>query len=212
MLSFEQESRDAGYLRVAGVDEAGRGPLAGPVCAAAVIISPAAIEDERLPFLGEVNDSKTVSAARREDLFQAMVDSEDVEIAAALVSPDRVDRINILNATREAMIAALARLDPSADRALIDGRPMKDLHRDPIFIVRGDSRSVSIAAASIVAKVTRDRIMDGLDVEYPQYGFSRNKGYGTREHLRAIERHGPCPYHRRSFRPISEMIAPRLDI
>lgn len=212
MLSYEKELWNSGCLRVAGVDEAGRGPLAGPVCAAAVIFSRDAIESGLLPFLDEVNDSKTMAEPKREELFRQISDCEGIEFGVGTISAARIDEINILNATRAAMIAALDRLSPPAEHALIDGKPLKDLHPSPVFIVKGDSLSLSIAAASILAKVTRDKIMRGIDKEYPQYGFARNKGYGTREHLEAVRRHGPCPIHRKTFRPVSDLIAPELGL
>ena len=212
MLSYEKELWNAGCLRVAGVDEAGRGPLAGPVSAAAVVFSRDAVESGLIAFLDEINDSKTIVESKREEIFRQISDCEWIEFGVAMVPAARIDEINILNATREAMMAALDGLSPVAEHALIDGKPLKDLHPSPVFIVKGDSRSLSIAAASIVAKVTRDRIMYEVDREYPQYGFARNKGYGTREHLEAIRRHGPCPAHRRTFSPVSHMITPGLGL
>jgi ribonuclease HII len=183
-----------GHRLVAGTDEAGRGPLAGPVVAAAVILDPADIPDG-------LNDSKKLSPATRETLYEAILDAG--EVAVAVAGPDRVDRMNILAASLWAMERAVAGLASRPDAALIDGRdvPVR-LAAIGQAVIGGDRRSVSIAAASIVAKVVRDRMMRSLGSRYPVYGFERHMGYGTRDHLTALAAHGPCPHHRRSFAPV----------
>jgi ribonuclease HII len=191
---------------VAGIDEAGRGPWAGPVCASAVVFYPEPVLSGLLPCIEQINDSKKLSPALREDIFDFLSDSGDVEIGVALVDVDEIDRINILQATRRAMRTALDQLAEESELVLVDGRPLKDLHPRAEFMVKGDSKSLSIAAASIVAKVTRDRYMLQLDAEYPEYGFARHKGYGTKAHAEALLRHGPCRHHRRSFKPVAALL------
>ncbi|MGE3246241.1 MAG: ribonuclease HII [Beijerinckiaceae bacterium] len=197
---FPDFSREAalarrGLLHVAGVDEAGRGPLAGPVAAAAVIFSSAQIPSG-------LADSKLLTPARRETLYADIMASA-LAVSVALSPAEEIDRIDIRQATFAAMRRSLAGLCLRADYALIDGREVP--HGLPCpgeAIVKGDMLSVSIAAASIVAKVTRDRLMTGLGVHFPHYGFERHAGYGTKRHRAALEDHGPCGYHRFSFAPI----------
>jgi len=196
LLGFERAVWGRGYARIAGVDEVGRGPLAGPVVAAAVILPSA---DFRLP----VADSKSLSAAKREELAAALFQFPGIEIGISSVSVTEIDGMNILRASHMAMRNALRQLRPLPDFALVDGLSVPDLAVPAEFIVRGDARSASIAAASIVAKVHRDRLMVELDERYPGYGFARNKGYGTAEHIDALARLGACPEHRRSFAPVS---------
>lgn len=197
--SFEQEDLLAsrGIFSVAGIDEAGRGPLAGPVVAAAVVL-PAGI---RLPGL---DDSKKLTAARREALYAALTGSPGVCWASAHLDSNEVDRWNILRATHRAMRQAFLALKPRPEHALIDGLPVPDFPCPQTALVGGDGRSLSIAAASIIAKVERDRAMRELDVKYPEYGFSKHKGYPTPEHLARLHEHGPCPVHRRSFSPVAQ--------
>lgn len=183
-----------GYSAIAGTDEAGRGPLAGPVVAAAVILPP----DAEIPFL---NDSKQLTARRRGQLY-GEIRQQAVAVAWSRVEPQEIDRINIYQASREAMKQALRRLCHPCDLVLSDAMPMTDLGVRCIPIIHGDALSASIAAASIIAKVERDLIMEELDREFPEYGFARNKGYGTEAHLKALAVHGPCPAHRRSFAPV----------
>ena len=198
-LSIETALAGRGIAAIAGVDEAGRGPLAGPVVAAAVIL-----HHERIPE--GLNDSKKVPAAMRECLFRQIVESSDVAIAMAPAA--RIDAMNIRAATLWAMRRAVAGLGRGADFALIDGRDTPDGLPCPArALIRGDGRSASIAAASIVAKVTRDRLMARLGLEIPGYGFERNKGYGTAEHLEALARLGPTRIHRRSFAPVARVAA-----
>lgn len=186
--------------RIAGVDEAGRGPLAGPVVAAAVILNP-----ER-PLTG-LADSKKLTARQREGLDQA-IRASALGYAIAMVSAKEIDRDNILNASLSAMREALHALQPAADRALIDGnRCPRALHCPAEAIVRGDASEPAISAASILAKVARDQLMLELDAQYPGYGFARHKGYPTKAHLQALQRLGPCPEHRLSFSPVRKLLA-----
>jgi len=178
---------------VAGVDEAGRGPLAGPVVAAAVVLDPAAIPEG-------IGDSKALDAKARRSVYQAILATAQVGIGIAEV--DRIDSDNILNAALWAMGQAVALLERRPKLVLVDGNRAPHLACATRTIVQGDAKCLSIAAASIVAKVTRDAMMAELARDYPHYGFDRHKGYGTREHHEAIARHGITPHHRRSFRPV----------
>lgn len=191
---FEQAAEARGAERIAGIDEAGRGPLAGPVVAAAVVLP----RDDTIPGL---NDSKLLSQARRERLFDA-IEQHAVSVAIGIVSPEVIDKINILQATRKAMTRAVSQLVPPPDHLLIDGPLVLDLDIPQEGIVKGDRLSVSVAAASIVAKVTRDRIMEELHRQYPEYGFDRHKGYGTKAHRQALQQHGPSPVHRMCFKGV----------
>ena len=178
---------------VAGIDEAGRGPWAGPVAAAAVILDP-----DNIP--SGLNDSKKLSETRREALYEKICQTSIVGVA--LAHPCQIDSLNILGATLMAMRMALADLSKTPDAALIDGNQRPDLPCPMETIVKGDAKCLSIAAASIIAKVTRDRLMRSLDTKFPQYGWVRNKGYGTHEHAHAIAKFGITPHHRKSFAPI----------
>lgn len=200
-LDFEERLRASGFCTIAGVDEAGRGPLAGPVVAAAVIL-PHGFAHPRL------NDSKKLSEKIRASLFLEL--SEDPAVASAVVEvgPEEIDRLNILRATHEAMRRAVAGLHPEPDHVLIDGLPVRPFPKPQTALVGGDGLSLSIAAASIFAKVTRDRLMLALDAQYPEYAFARHKGYGTALHLARLQEHGPCPAHRRSFAPVRQMELP----
>ena len=189
--TFENQLREAGYTAICGVDEAGRGPLSGPVVAAACIL-PAGCE---IPGL---NDSKKLTPKQRDRLFDTV---REVAIAYAIgmASPEEIDQLNILNATMLAMRRAIEGLPVKADFALIDGNCARGIDLPHKTVISGDALSVSISAASILAKVTRDRICLENDRDYPEYGFAKHKGYGTREHMDALRRLGPCPLHRRSF-------------
>jgi ribonuclease HII len=198
LLEYETKAVAEGYEKIAGVDEAGRGPLAGPVVAAAVIFS-TNIEIEGL------DDSKKLSAKKREELFP-QIQAEAVAYGVAVVSREVIDEINILQASRLAMKQAVEQLQPVSDLLLIDGNQKIDSTLDQWAIVKGDSKSMSIAAASVLAKVTRDRIMEDYHKLYPQYEFHRHKGYGTKLHRALIEEHGPCPIHRSTFKGVSEFI------
>ncbi len=198
--TFEIELAERRILggEVCGVDEAGRGPWAGPVVAAAVILQPDAIPSG-------LNDSKALSEAARETAFEEI--TACARCAVAMADVERIDRDNILRATLWAMQQAVAQLDPPPVLALIDGNRVPHLRCQSRAIVRGDARCLSIAAASIVAKVTRDRMMRELGREWPGYGFEKHKGYGTAEHRAAIAKNGVTPHHRRSFRPVQLAIA-----
>ena len=192
--------RAAGGI-VAGIDEAGRGPWAGPVVAAAVILDPAALPSS---LAGGIDDSKALSPARRLDLYCGLLDRAEIGVGAASVR--EIEEDNILGATLTAMARALAALPRPPSAVLVDGNRAPDLPCRVETVVGGDSRSLSIAAASIVAKVTRDGIMARLSARYPQFAWERNAGYGTAEHRRALERHGPTPHHRHSFAPIRALL------
>lgn len=194
-----------GLLHIAGIDEAGRGALAGPVVAAAVILP--LHDSEALAQLTGVNDSKQLTAKTRETLFQRIT-QHALAFGIGLEPAEVIDEIGILPATKRAMVTAVNHLQPAADYLLVDGRiRLPTLNLPQQAIIRGDGLSLSIAAASILAKVTRDRLMVALDAAYPTYGFVRHKGYGTEFHLNAIAQFGPCPLHRHSFAPIRQ---PRL--
>jgi len=242
-LDFECDLWSRGLVLVAGVDEAGRGPLAGPVVAAAVIL-PATwrLQQSKTPFtpslspsdgrrvaegrvrglrtakdsstansvstngfderLIDLNDSKQLAETQRECFFQILTTHPDIRHAIAIVDAATIDRINILQATHRAMNEALAKLQPQPQHVLVDGRPVKTMTLPQTALVKGDSRSYSIAAASVLAKVTRDRLMHDYHRQFPHYGFAEHKGYGTPQHLAAITAHGPCTIHRRSFAPL----------
>ncbi len=201
-FEFESAHWNKGLMRVAGVDEAGRGPLAGPVVAAAVVLPREWLGSDVPPELRGLNDSKQLTEARREEFFAVLTHLPDVQFAIAAVDAATIDHINILQATHRAMNEALAQLTPAPEHALVDGNPVKSLRFPQTAIVKGDARSYSIAAASVLAKVTRDRMAADWDRQWPAYGFAVHKGYGTPQHLEAIRRHGPCPIHRRSFAPL----------
>ena len=194
--SIEDELIKSGYTHVAGIDEAGRGPLAGPVIAAAVILP------KDFPDIG-LNDSKRLSAKRRETIYNKITDSNSNVIwGFAVVDQDIIDEINILNATYEAMRLAALSLSLKPDYVIIDGKPIKNCPFRNHSIVKGDSKSLSISAASVIAKVERDRIMLKYSNEFPLYAFDRHKGYGTKVHMDALKEHGPCRIHRKSFAPV----------
>lgn len=190
-LEFEKEALAKGYKAVCGVDEAGRGPLAGPVCAAAVILPEGVVIDG-------VNDSKKLSEKKRESLFD-VIREQTLAYSIAYATVDEIEEINILNATMLAMRRAIDGLEIKADYAMIDGNKIPPIDIDAECIVKGDAKSMSIACASILAKVSRDRLLYKYAEEYPMYGFDKHKGYGTKVHREAILKYGPCPYHRKSF-------------
>jgi ribonuclease HII len=204
-LEFERDLWAREFTLVAGVDEAGRGPLAGPVVAAAVILPATWANGGFDTRLNDLNDSKQLTEAQREHFFQIITTHSDLRSAIAVVDAATIDRINILQATHRAMNDALARLQPQPQYVLVDGRPVKSMTLPQTALVKGDSRSYSIAAASVLAKVTRDRMMLDYHQQFPTYGFAEHKGYGTPQHLAAIDKHGPCPIHRRSFAPLKPM-------
>jgi len=188
---YEARAWKTGVTRLAGIDEAGRGPLAGPVVAAAVIIGP----ERRIKGLA---DSKLLTAEQRDALFERITERA-VAIGVGIVDHETIDRINILQATRRAMIEALAALSVAPDFVITDFVALRDLTCPQRNLIDGDARCASVAAASIIAKVTRDRLMLDADRTFPEYGFARHKGYATPEHLAALDRLGPCPLHRRTF-------------
>ncbi len=200
---FEAEATVRGFRRIAGIDEAGRGPLAGPVVAAAVVLP-------RQKVFPGLKDSKCLSPSERNRLFAEISDqARDVSVGHA--DAEEIDEIGIVPATRKAMGRAVRGLSSPPDYLLIDAVPLPEMGIAHRAIVKGDLLSRSIAAASVIAKVTRDRLMAELHDRYPQYNFLAHKGYGTREHLTLLDQFGPCDVHRRCFRPISEMTFPRLD-
>ena len=190
-FSYEHAAKDKGYTLICGIDEAGRGPLSGPVVAAACIL-PLDVEIEGL------NDSKKISAKKREKLFD-IIREVAIDYAIGQASPEEIDRMNILNATMLAMRRAIAGLKTTPDFALVDGNCTRDFPIPATAVVSGDALSCSIAAASILAKVTRDRLCLADDAQYPEYGFAKHKGYGTAEHIAALRTYGPTPTHRRTF-------------
>ena len=200
-LELEQALHKAGHAQVAGIDEAGRGPLAGPVVAGAVIL-PANFDCPGL------NDSKKLSAKKRDALYDIIVNHPGLIWASGSCSCEEIDELNILNATDLAMRRAAEALGTTPDHCLIDGLPIKNFPYPYDAVVKGDAKSLSISAASIIAKVTRDRLMAEIDKEFPAYGFARHQGYGTKEHLEALRTHGPCRHHRRSFQPVAQLTLP----
>lgn len=190
-LKYENEALSKGYDNICGVDEAGRGPLAGPVCAAAVILPKGEI-------IEGVNDSKKLTEKKREALYD-VIKEKAVAYSIAFASVEEIEKMNILNATMLAMKRAVEGLEVPADYAMIDGNKIPDLNIPAECVVKGDANSISIAAASILAKVTRDRLCAEYETEYPQYGFAKHKGYGTKQHREMILKYGPCKIHRMSF-------------
>ncbi len=203
-LKHETLLRSQGHNLIVGIDEAGRGPLAGPVVAGAAIL-PAKFRHKVL------RDSKLLSAAQRERLYDELTKRDDVVWSVAVVTTEDVDRLNILQASYLAMRLAVDALQIKPDHALIDGRPVPHFPLGHTALVDGDKRSFSIAAASVLAKVTRDRLMVDFDRVFPLYGFAQHKGYSTALHLERLRLHGPCPIHRRSFFPVQQMELPLLD-
>lgn len=198
MLTYESELKRSGYRLIAGVDEVGRGPLAGPVVASSVILGP----DTLIP---DVDDSKKLSESQRESLYDLIMEKA-VAIGIGVVPNEVIDRINIFRASLEAMSQAVKELSIQPDYLLVDGPHCPDLHLAMKPIIGGDGLSFSIASASIIAKVTRDRIMIEFDRIYPQYNFASNKGYPTPDHLSTLQKFGPCEIHRRSFAPVYESL------
>jgi ribonuclease HII len=197
LLRQERRLKACGYSCIAGVDEAGRGPLAGPVVASAVIL-------KDVNFSAQIDDSKKLSAKRREQAYGEI--REKAVVGIGIVDEKIIDEINIYRATLKAMEMAINNLEIPPDYVIVDGRVRLSTKSPVKCIIKGDSRSMSIAAASIIAKVTRDRIMAGYDTEYPLYGFRKHKGYPTRSHKAALKRFGPSPIHRRSYQPVKDVI------
>ena len=195
LTTFEREARQAGYQRIAGLDEAGRGPLAGPVFAAACIIP------EEIIISG-IDDSKKLTPQKRFELFEALTQHPNIHYGIGTVSSEEIDRINILQATIVAMLQAVSNLACEPDYILVDGLQLTHPKIASRKIIRGDSLSYSIAAASILAKESRDQLMNEYHKKWPQYGFDKHKGYGTRAHREALQKYGPCPIHRFTFEPV----------
>jgi ribonuclease HII len=203
MPSFGEEKilEAQGYRYIAGIDEAGRGALAGPVVAAAVILP----TNKSLPFITQVRDSKKLTPLKRESLFHNIHESA-VALGIGMSGLDIIDALGIVAATRLAMKSAVEQLSPPADYMLVDYMRLPEVNLPQKGITHGDDLSYSIACASIIAKVSRDRVMMKLDEEYSGYGLANHKGYGTREHVECLRRLGPCPIHRRTFSPVREMM------
>ena len=198
LYQYEYEAHERGMEYIAGVDEAGRGPLAGPVVVAAVIL-PLGL------FIPKLNDSKKLSPKVREELFE-IIQKQAVCVRHAVINEKTIDRINIYQATLNGMYDAIFALEPQPQQVLIDAVPLDRLPMPSLSIIKGDAKSASIAAASVIAKVTRDRLMDTYDAMYPEYGFAQHKGYGTAQHVEAIRKYGPCPIHRRTFEPVRSLL------
>ena len=196
-LEYENRLAASGIQGVAGIDEAGRGPLAGPVVCAAVVLP----IDIDLPGL---DDSKKLTPRRREALYEAITSHSRIQWASAAIGPDEIDRLNILRATHAGMRRAWEKLSPRPAHVLIDGLPVPHFPCPQTALVGGDGLSLSIAAASVIAKVERDRAMLAYDLEYPEYGFAKHKGYPTAAHFAKLRSHGPCRIHRRSFAPVAQ--------
>jgi len=197
LYKFEDEAAKAGFELVAGVDEAGRGPLAGPVSVAAVILP-------RDCYIPHLNDSKKLSPKVRDELYD-IIKEKALAVSSVLVDAQTIDRVNIYQATMNGMYEAIFGLEKEPQQVLIDAVELANLPMPSLSIIKGDAKSASIAAASIIAKVTRDRLMVQYDALYPQYGFAQHKGYGTAEHIAALRKYGPCPIHRLSFEPVKSI-------
>ena len=204
MLRFERQYWKSGFCKLAGVDEAGRGPLAGPVIAAAVVLDRSFAETEEHGLLRGLTDSKKLSDSRRKYFLNLLKKSPYVDIGVGSADITEIDDVNILHATHVAMSRAVHDLSSLPDHVLVDGLSVKGLPCSSTAIVGGDSKSLSIAAASVVAKVVRDERMRDLDRIYPEYGFAKHKGYGSKAHIQALFEYGPSPVHRRTFRPVRE--------
>lgn len=197
LLEYEKDLYKKGIELIAGVDEVGRGPLCGPVVACACILP----KNYKLDGL---NDSKKLTEKKREQLYEVLV-NEAISYGIGIISPKRIDEVNIYQATKEAMYEAINNLNPKPEHVLIDAMPL-DLDVPSTSIIKGDAKSLSIAAASVIAKVTRDRMMIELDKKYPEYGFASHKGYPTKKHIEAIKQYGVLDFYRFTFSPISDLI------
>ncbi len=204
LYEYEERLYDLGYKNICGVDEAGRGPLAGPVVVCACIL-PSGLHIKGL------NDSKQLSEKKREELYKIIVEKA---VCYNIVFKDEeiIDQINIYEATKQGMIEAINGLKVKAEHALIDAMPLNELELEHTSIIHGDALSASIAAASILAKVTRDHYMEKMDHKYPNYGFKKHKGYCTKAHMEALEKYGPCPIHRKTFSPVSKYFQKQLTL
>ena len=204
LYEFEEGLYDKGYHYICGVDEAGRGPLAGPVVVAACILP---------PFLRieGINDSKKLTAKKRSDLYKIIVKSA-LAYSVVFINEKEIDELNIYQATKKGMLLAIEGLKTAPDYALIDAMPLSELKLPHDSIIHGDARCASVAAASIIAKVTRDEYMEKMDVKYPNYGFRKHKGYGTKAHLEALEKYGPCEIHRKTYAPVSKYFSKQMTL
>lgn len=200
---FERLLSSMGDAWIAGTDEAGRGPMAGPLVVAAVILP----EGYTHP---EMDDSKRLTAKKREKLYDVIID-DAISYCIVVIEPDEIDKINIYEASRRGMVAAVKALQPSPQVVLTDAMPLREKGIADIALIKGDHKSISIAAASILAKVYRDRLMDDYDALYPQYGFKKHKGYVTKVHKEALKKYGPCPIHRQSYRPVQEVLQKQIS-
>lgn len=198
LYKFEKKAYKEGFQWIAGVDEAGRGPLAGPVVAAACILP-------KNVFVEGINDSKKLSPAKREQIFNALTSHPKVIYGIGIIDPATIDAINIYQATIQAMLQAVSNLSRRPDLLLVDGMALPQCEIPAWKIIGGDAESLSIGAGSILAKVTRDRLMEAYHQQWPEYGFHKHKGYGTAAHLQALEEYGPCPIHRLTFEPVSSV-------
>ncbi|MDE7263130.1 MAG: ribonuclease HII [Anaeroplasmataceae bacterium] len=203
LYEFEEKLYDEGYHMICGVDEAGRGPLAGPVVVASCILP---------PFLRieGINDSKQLSAKKRAELYKVIVKNA-IDYKIVFISEKEIDSLNIYQATKKGMLEAIQGLKNAPDYALIDAMPLGELKIPHNSIIHGDARCASVAAASILAKVTRDEFMEKMDVKYPNYGFKKHKGYGTKTHLEALEKYGPCAIHRKTYAPVSKYFSKQMS-
>lgn len=204
LYKTEEELYDEGYRLVCGIDEAGRGPLAGPVVVAACILPPF------LRIKG-VNDSKQLSPKKREELYKIII-KEALAYNIVFISAEEIDNTDIYRATKKGMLESVKGLSIKPDHVLIDAMPLNELEISHTSIIHGDARSASIAAASILAKVTRDQYMEKMDIKYPNYGFKKHKGYGTMEHMKALEKYGPCKIHRKTFKPVAKYFSKQLSL
>lgn len=204
LYKFEEELYDEGFTNICGVDEAGRGPLAGPVVVASCILPPFL----RIPG---INDSKKLSAKKREELYKIIV-KEALAYKIVYIYEDEIDKLNIYNATKKGMLEAIEEIKIKPDYVLIDAMPLSELKTNNKSIVHGDALSASIAAASILAKVTRDHYMEKMDIKYPNYGFSKHKGYPTKDHIAALMKYGPSKIHRKTYYPVSTFFSKQLSL
>ena len=204
IYKYEEELYDEGYELICGVDEVGRGPLAGPLVVCACILKP-------FSRIDGLNDSKQLSDKKRRELYKQIV-KDCIAYNVEYISVEDVDELNIYQATKKGMLKAIAGLKVKPDYALIDAMPLSELELEHNSIIHGDALSASVAAASIIAKVERDDYMANMDVKYPNYGFKRHKGYGTKHHIEALEKFGPCPIHRKTFAPVSKFYSKQMSI
>lgn len=203
-LEYEIEFRNKGYKNILGIDEAGRGPLAGPLVIAGVVL-PSDYENEN------INDSKQLSDKKRREMFEEIM-RVALEVKVNIVDVETIDRLNILRATKEGMEEIVRNVGDKCDAVFVDAVKLDDVNKPVLSLIKGDALSLSIAAASIIAKVTRDDIMMELDAEYPMYDFKNNKGYGTKTHMLALEKYGVTKHHRMSYAPVFAASQPRFDI